>query len=165
MMKRYALYVILALSCLLPVKQTIADKKQNMFESRLKNAGKTNIVFILADDMSYYDMSGLGQKHFDTPNLDELMHEGLFFHQAYSGSPECAPSRGSLLTGMHMGHCRIRCNRSFRGQDHLEAEQQGCSGSGVLGFQERPVHLTNRDLTIQSDTTTSSGHTDFSPTT
>jgi arylsulfatase A-like enzyme len=122
MMKRYALYVILALSCLLPVKQTIADKKQNMFESRLKNAGKTNIVFILADDMSYYDMSGLGQKHFDTPNLDELMHEGLFFHQAYSGSPECAPSRGSLLTGMHMGHCRIRCNRSFRGQDHLEAE-------------------------------------------
>lgn len=86
------------------------------------NPNKPNIIYILADDMSYYDMSGLGQKHFDTPNLDKLMHEGLFFHEAYAGSPECAPSRGSLLTGMHMGHCRIRANRSFRGQDHLEEE-------------------------------------------
>lgn len=83
---------------------------------------KPNIIYILADDMSYYDMSGLGQKHFATPNLDKLMHEGIFFHEAYAGSPECAPSRGSLLTGMHMGHCRIRRNRSFRGQEHLEGE-------------------------------------------
>ncbi|MCP4311891.1 MAG: sulfatase-like hydrolase/transferase, partial [Bacteroidetes bacterium] len=100
----------------------LADRERKMFESRLQNARKPNIIYILADDMSYYDMSGLGQKHFDTPNLDDLMHEGLFFHQAYAGSPECAPSRGSLLTGMHMGHCRIRCNRSFRGQEYLEDE-------------------------------------------
>ena len=100
----------------------LADKERILFESRLKNAQKPNIVYILADDMSYYDLSALGQKHFQTPNLDDLMHEGLFFHEAYAGSPECAPSRASLLTGMHMGHCRIRCNRSFRGQDHLEDE-------------------------------------------
>jgi arylsulfatase A-like enzyme len=98
----------------------LAERERKMFESRLKHARNPNIVLILADDMSYYDMSGLGQKHFHTPNLDDLMHEGVFFHQAYSGSPECAPSRGSLLTGMHLGHSRIRCNRSFRGQDHLE---------------------------------------------
>ena len=65
---------------------------------------KPNIIFILADDMSYYDLSGLGQKHFDTPNLDKLMQEGMFFSEAYAGAPECAPSRGSLLTGMNMGH-------------------------------------------------------------
>ncbi len=81
---------------------------------------KPNIIFILADDMSYYDLSGLGQKHFATPNLDELMNEGLFFTEAYAGSPECAPSRASLMTGKHMGHCRIRNNRSVRKQDHLQ---------------------------------------------
>ena len=113
-MKRIPLFVILILICLLPVKRTSAGNK-------LADV-PPNIVFIMADDMSYYDMSGLGQKHFFTPNLDDLMHEGVFFHQAYAGSPECAPSRGSLLTGMHMGHCRIRCNRSFRGQEYLEDE-------------------------------------------
>lgn len=78
-----------------------------------------NIIFILADDMSYYDLSGLGQKQFSTPHIDELMKEGLFFTEAYSGSPECAPSRASLMTGYHMGHCRIRNNRSVRKQDYL----------------------------------------------
>ncbi|NMH86888.1 arylsulfatase [Flavivirga algicola] len=81
-----------------------------------------NIIYILADDMSYFDLSGLGQKHFDTPNLDSLMNQGMFFSQAYSGSSECAPSRASLLTGMHMGHCRIRRNESYRGQEYLEKD-------------------------------------------
>jgi len=91
-------------------------------KARVQNIQEPNIIYILADDMSYYDMSGLGQKHFDTPSLDKLMKEGLFFHEAYAGAPECAPSRGSFLTGMHMGHCRIRCNGSFRGQEYLEDE-------------------------------------------
>ena len=83
---------------------------------------KPNIILILADDMSYRDLSGLGQIHFSTPNIDHLMQNGVFFSNAYAGSSECAPSRGSLLTGMHMGHCRIRRNRSVRGQDHLLPE-------------------------------------------
>lgn len=83
---------------------------------------KPNIIYILADDMSYYDIKGLGQKYFDTPNLDNLMNDGIFFKEAYSGSPECGPSRASILTGMHMGHCRVRSNRSYRGQEHLEDE-------------------------------------------
>ncbi len=86
----------------------------------IKKNERPNIIFILADDMSYYDLSGLGQQQFATPNLDELMNDGLFFAEAYSGSPECAPSRASLVTGKHMGHCRIRNNRSVRKQDHLD---------------------------------------------
>ena len=85
---------------------------------------RPNIVVVLADDLSYYDLSYLGQKHFQTPNLDQLARTGLVFTNAYSGSPECAPSRGSLMTGMNMGHCRIRANSSARGQDHLLAEDQ-----------------------------------------
>jgi arylsulfatase A-like enzyme len=85
---------------------------------------RPNIVLVLADDLSYFDLSFLGQKHFSTPAIDQLAEEGLFFTNAYAGAPECAPSRGSLLTGMHLGHGRIRANSSARGQDHLLPEDQ-----------------------------------------
>ena len=83
---------------------------------------KPNILFIFSDDLSYRDLSSYGQEQFQTPNLDKLAMNGIRFTQAYSGSSECAPSRGSLMTGMHMGHCRIRANGSVRGQDHLLSE-------------------------------------------
>ena len=78
-----------------------------------------NIVLILADDLSYRDLSIWGQERFSTPNLDRLAAGGVRFTQAYAGAPECAPSRGTLLTGLHTGHASIRRNRSARGQDHL----------------------------------------------
>ncbi len=93
-------------------------------KARGLSGSKPNIVFIFSDDLSYYDLSYLGQKHFSTPNIDRLAKAGLVFTNAYAGAPECAPSRASLMTGMHMGHCRIRANRSVRGQDHLTPEDQ-----------------------------------------
>lgn len=83
---------------------------------------KPNILLIFSDDLSYRDLSYTGQTHYSTPHLDALAMNGIRFTHAYAGSPECAPSRGSLMTGMHMGHCRIRANRSVRGQDHLLTE-------------------------------------------
>ncbi len=83
---------------------------------------KPNILFIFSDDLSYRDLSCYGQKQFHTPNLDKLAMNGIRFMNTYSGSPECAPSRASLMTGKHMGHSRIRANRSVRGQDHLLTE-------------------------------------------
>lgn len=80
---------------------------------------KPNIVMILADDLSYRDLGIWGQTRFSTPNLDRLAGGGLRFTQAYAGAPECAPSRGTLMTGLHTGHAPIRDNRSARGQDHL----------------------------------------------
>lgn len=81
-----------------------------------------NIVFILADDMSYRDLGIYGQQHIQTPVLDQLAREGVRFTQAHCGSPECAPSRGTLLTGLHTGHSTIRLNGGIRGQDHLNDE-------------------------------------------
>ena len=81
-----------------------------------------NIIFIFSDDLSYRDLSAYGQEQFETPNLDALATGGLRFEQAYAGSSECAPSRGSLMTGMDMGRCRIRSNRSVRGQEYLKDE-------------------------------------------
>ncbi|MDE0840173.1 MAG: sulfatase-like hydrolase/transferase, partial [Kiritimatiellae bacterium] len=69
---------------------------------------RPNIIVILADDLSYWDISHFGQREFSTPNLDRMAREGMVFTNAYAASPECAPSRAGLLTGRHMGHCTFR---------------------------------------------------------
>jgi arylsulfatase A-like enzyme len=77
---------------------------------RLKSQGCPDIIFILADDLGYGDLSCYGQKKIKTPNIDRLASEGMRFTQAYAGSTVCAPSRAALMTGLHMGHARIRGN-------------------------------------------------------
>jgi len=87
-----------------------------------EKAAKPNIVIILADDLSYGDLGYTGQKLIATPNIDRLAAEGMRFTQAYAGSSECAPSRASLMTGLHMGHCRIRANGAKIGRGYLKSE-------------------------------------------
>ncbi|MEN8856442.1 MAG: arylsulfatase [Flavobacteriaceae bacterium] len=72
-----------------------------------------NIIFILADDLGYGDLSCYGQKKNSTPNIDKLATQGILFTQHYSGSTVCAPSRSSLMTGMHSGHTAIRGNKEI----------------------------------------------------
>lgn len=72
---------------------------------------KPNIIYILADDLGYGDLSVYGQEHFDTPNIDRLAHNGMRFTQHYAGATVCAPSRSALMTGLHTGHTPIRGNR------------------------------------------------------
>lgn len=72
---------------------------------------KPNIVFILADDLGYGDLSCYGQEYFQTPNIDRLADTGMRFTQHYAGSPVCAPSRCVLLTGKHTGHAFVRGNK------------------------------------------------------
>ena len=74
-----------------------------------------NIIFILADDLGYGDVGCYGQKLIQTPCLDRMAAEGLRFTQAYAGSTVCAPSRCALMTGMHMGHARVRGNADRNG--------------------------------------------------
>ena len=69
-----------------------------------------NIIFIMADDLGYGDLGCYGQKRIRTPHLDRMAAEGMKFTQFYAGSTVCAPSRCVLLTGMHLGHARIRDN-------------------------------------------------------
>lgn len=78
------------------------------------HAEKPNIIYILADDLGYGDLSFLGQEKFKTPNIDALRAKGMFFTQHYSGSTVCAPSRSALLTGQHTGHTFIRGNQEIQ---------------------------------------------------
>ena len=85
---------------------------------------RPNIIYILADDLGYGDLSCYGQRHFSTPNIDKLAAEGIKFTQHYSGSTVCAPSRSSLMTGLHTGHTPIRGNKEWKpeGQWPMSAE-------------------------------------------
>lgn len=85
---------------------------------------KPNIIYILADDLGYGDLSCFGQTNFKTPNIDALAEKGMKFTQHYSGSTVCAPSRSALMTGQHTGHTPIRGNKEFKpeGQYPLEAK-------------------------------------------
>lgn len=69
-----------------------------------------NVVYILADDLGYGDLSCYGQVKFSTPNIDRLANEGLKFTDHYSGNTVCSPSRAVLMTGQHSGHIYIRGN-------------------------------------------------------
>jgi arylsulfatase A-like enzyme len=74
------------------------------------SAPRPNIILIQADDLGYGDLGVYGQSKFETPALDRLAREGTRFTQYYAGSTVCAPSRASLMTGMHTGHVWVRGN-------------------------------------------------------
>src|SRR5512133_3770685 len=80
--------------------------------SAQKEKSLPNIVFILADDLGYGDLSCYGQQKFSTPNIDRLATEGMQFTQHYTGCTVSAPSRCSLMTGLHTGHTSVRGNKS-----------------------------------------------------
>ena len=80
-----------------------------------------NIIYILADDLGYGDLGCYGQKIIQTPNIDQLATDGMLFTQHYAGSTVSAPSRSSLMTGLHTGHTYIRGNKEVKpeGQEPL----------------------------------------------
>jgi arylsulfatase A-like enzyme len=69
-------------------------------------AKRPNIVFILADDLGYADLSVYGQTDFATPNLDRLAGEGVRFTQAYANSAVCSATRFGLITGRYQYRLR-----------------------------------------------------------
>lgn len=106
------------------------------------HAAPPNIVFILADDLGYGDLSCFGQSTLKTPNLDRMASEGLKLTQHYAGSTVCAPSRCVFLTGKHTGHCTIRGNGpGILGPDDVLISDilkkagyaTGCSGKWGVG--------------------------------
>ncbi len=62
---------------------------------------KPNILFLLADDLSYPYASVYGDKIVKTPNIDKIAKQGVKFTNAYAASPSCTPSRAGMLTGMY----------------------------------------------------------------
>lgn len=87
-------------------------------------ARRPNIILILADDLAFGELGCYGQRKIRTPRLDRLDAQGMRFNHFYSGSPVCAPSRCTLLTGLHTGHAFIRDNKEMGGWGPDEPEGQ-----------------------------------------
>lgn len=62
---------------------------------------RPNIIYIMADDMGYGDLSCYGRKDYTTPNLDKLASQGVKFVNAYSAAPVCNPTRAAFMTGRY----------------------------------------------------------------
>lgn len=60
---------------------------------------KPNILFILADDLGYTDLSCMGSNFYETPNIDKIAQNGMIFTNGYAACQVCSPSRASLMTG------------------------------------------------------------------
>jgi len=102
----------------------------SVFGKKTKDeALKPNIILIVADDLGYGDVGFNGQTKISTPNIDKIAKEGIVFTNFYAGSTVCGPSRASLITGRHMGHCTVRGNPKW-------------TNSG------NPVDINDNDITI-----------------
>ncbi|MGY8650865.1 MAG: sulfatase-like hydrolase/transferase [Verrucomicrobiia bacterium] len=114
---------------------------------------KPNIVYIMCDELGYYEPSFMGSKTIRTPRIDSLAAEGMWFTQALAGSSVCAPTRCVLMTGKHSGHTSVRVNG---GGTPMRAGEQtiasmlkragyatggfgkwGCGGRGSTGVPEQ----------------------------
>ena len=62
---------------------------------------RPNIIFLMADDLGWQDVEYAGAEFFETPHIDRLAGQGMTFNAAYSGGPNCAPTRACLMSGTY----------------------------------------------------------------
>ena len=74
------------------------------------NADKTNIVFILCDDLGYGDVQCMAPEtsKIKTPHIDQLASEGMIFTDAHSGSSVCTPTRYGIMTGRYSWRTKLQ---------------------------------------------------------
>ena len=64
-------------------------------------ARRPNLLFILADDLGYADLSSYGRSDYETPNIDALIAQGVRFGNAYTAASTCTPTRVGFMTGRY----------------------------------------------------------------
>ncbi len=69
-----------------------------------------NIVYIMSDELAYYELSHMGNPYIKTPRIDAMAKDGIRFTHAFAAAPVCAPLRCNLMTGKHAGHTSVRAN-------------------------------------------------------
>lgn len=77
------------------------------------------MVFILADDLGWGDLSCYGRPDYHTPNLDRLASQGVRFTDAYSASAICTPTRCAFITGRYPARLKIGLMEPLPATNHL----------------------------------------------
>lgn len=138
---------------MLAVALALATASVSSGEAATDRAARPNIVYVMADELGYYELSCMGHPHFHTPHIDRMAAEGVRFTQCLAGSAVCAPTRCVLMTGKHSGHTSVRVNG---GGTPLRADEAtiasvlkkrgyatggfgkwGCGGRGSTGVPEK----------------------------
>ncbi|MDN3664014.1 sulfatase [Algibacter miyuki] len=93
--------------------------------TRIEAQNKPNVVFILADDLGWSDVTLYGKtKLYETPNLERLAARGITYTRAYAASPLCSPTRASVLTGQTPARTGITAPTAHLGEVKLKATLQ-----------------------------------------
>ncbi|MCB1087611.1 MAG: arylsulfatase, partial [Verrucomicrobiae bacterium] len=96
-----------------------------------------NVVYLMADELGYYEPGFMGGKTILTPNLDRMAAEGMVFTNLLAGSSVCAPTRCCFLTGKHSGHTSVRVNGGgtpMRAEEETVASMLKPLGYATGGF-------------------------------
>ncbi len=131
-MKRRDFLKAVGFSAAALVKPGCAQTPRSITQGR-----KPNIIYIMIDELGYFELSCMGNKYLETPNIDRMATEGMRFTQALAGGPVCAPTRCALMTGQHTGHCTVRKNSQvwpMRAEDVTFAEVLKKAGYATGGF-------------------------------
>ena len=78
-----------------------------------------NIVFIMADDLGFADISCNGRRDYETPNIDRIAERGVRFTQAYANSAVCSATRTALITGRYQYRLPIGLEEPLAGKPHV----------------------------------------------
>ena len=78
---------------------------------------RPNIVYIMADDLGYADLSCYGRRDYTTPNVDRLATDGMKFLQAYANSAVCSATRTALITGRYQYRLAVGLEEPLANQD------------------------------------------------
>jgi arylsulfatase A-like enzyme len=78
-----------------------------------------NIIFILADDLGYADVSCYGRREFTTPNIDRIAAHGVRFLQGYANSAVCSATRLALITGRYQYRLRLGLEEPLAGNANV----------------------------------------------
>ena len=76
-----------------------------------------NIVFIMADDLGYADLSCYGRRDYRTPNIDRIADGGMKFIHSYANSPVCSATRTALITGRYQYRIPVGCDEPLGMRD------------------------------------------------
>ena len=100
--------VVGSATLLLQNRKTTAAKRHSISASSFNpKSPRPNVIFILADDLGWGDLSCYGRPDYRTPNLDRLASQGVRFTDAYSASAVCTPTRCGFITGRYPGRLKI----------------------------------------------------------
>ena len=90
-------------------------------DTPIRSAERPNILFILADDMGWGDLSCYGRPDYQTPNLDKLAQQGIRFTNAYSAAPVCTPTRVGFHTGRYPARLPVGLEEPIHERKALDA--------------------------------------------